>query len=170
MSEHVSSHISRTISRSTFFRFGRLLEQTATRCKRFIYALQNYVYLHGRKIRSRSTTLINSQYIIIYIYYLNSGLKNEAHLHVFDIVRRYEYVVHVGSPQGRTFGSMIKEFVSSYEPLQNELLPLYARPEGREIYEESLTATEKYFPQYVTELKGTADGSGVPFHEVSACR
>lgn len=64
---------------------------------------------------------------------------------------------------------MIKEFVSLYEPLQNELLPLYAQPEGRKIYEESLMTTEKYFPQYVIELKGTADGSGVPFHEVSAC-
>jgi len=61
---------------------------------------------------------------------------------------------------------MIKEFVSSYEPLQKELLPLYELPEGRNIYEESLSATNRYFPQYVIELKGMADGSGVPFHEV----
>lgn len=61
---------------------------------------------------------------------------------------------------------MIKEFVNSYEPLQAELLSLYAKPEGRKIYEESLKSTEKYFPQYLIELKGVADGSGVPFHEV----
>lgn len=61
---------------------------------------------------------------------------------------------------------MIKEFVSSYEPLHNEFLPLYVKPEGRKIYEESLKTTEKYFPQYLIELKGMADGSGVPFHEV----
>lgn len=68
--------------------------------------------------------------------------------------------------QGRTFGSMIKEYISSYEPLQSEFLAMYAQPEGRQIYEESLKSTEKYFPQYVIELKGVADGAGVPFHEV----
>jgi len=62
---------------------------------------------------------------------------------------------------------MIKEYTKIYEPLQSEFLPLYAKPEGRKIYEESLKVTEKYFPQYVIELKGMADGAGVPFHEVS---
>lgn len=61
---------------------------------------------------------------------------------------------------------MIKEYVHSFEPLQQEFLPLYAKPEGRKIYEESLKVTEKYFPQYVIELKGVADGAGVKFHEV----
>jgi len=61
---------------------------------------------------------------------------------------------------------MIKEFVSVYKPLQEEYLKLYAQPEGRQIYEESLNATKKYFPQYVIEMKGLADGSGVPFYEV----
>lgn len=61
---------------------------------------------------------------------------------------------------------MIKDYVNSYEPLQKEFLIMYAQPEGRTIFEESLKTTEKYFPQYVIELKGMADGSGVPFHEV----
>jgi len=43
---------------------------------------------------------------------------------------------------------------------------MYAQPEGRQIYEESLKSTQKYFPQYVIELQGIADGSGVPFHEL----
>ncbi|XP_025208980.1 uncharacterized protein LOC112604245 [Melanaphis sacchari] len=72
----------------------------------------------------------------------------------------------VGYSVGRTFGSMIKEYVRSYEPLQSEFLPMYAQPEGRQIYEESLKSTQKYFPQYVIELQGMADGSGVPFHEL----
>lgn len=62
---------------------------------------------------------------------------------------------------------MIKEYLSSYEPLQAEFLSLYKEPEGRQIYEESLRSTEKYFPQYVIELKGMADGADVPFHEVT---
>lgn len=61
---------------------------------------------------------------------------------------------------------MIKQFISAYEPLQSEQLKMFALPEGREIYEESLKSTELYFPQYVIELKGVADGAGVPFHEV----
>ncbi|XP_001942958.2 uncharacterized protein LOC100168878 [Acyrthosiphon pisum] len=72
----------------------------------------------------------------------------------------------VGYSVGRTFGGMIKEFVSVYKPLQEEYLKLYAQPEGRQIYEESLNATKKYFPQYVIEMKGLADGSGVPFYEL----
>lgn len=68
--------------------------------------------------------------------------------------------------QGRTYGKMIKEYLESYEPLQSEFLSLYNEPEGRKIYEESLKATEEYFPQYVIELKGVAAGADVPFHEV----
>lgn len=61
---------------------------------------------------------------------------------------------------------MIKAFVNSFEPLQQEFLPLYETPEGKRVYEESLKETERYFPQYVIELKGVADGAGVMFHEV----
>jgi len=64
---------------------------------------------------------------------------------------------------------MIKEYIRLYEPLQSEFLPMYAQPEGRQIYEESLKSTQKFFPQYVSELQGVADGAGVPFHEVSKC-
>ncbi|XP_027849361.2 uncharacterized protein LOC114128947 [Aphis gossypii] len=70
----------------------------------------------------------------------------------------------VGFSVGRTFGSIIKEYVRLYEPLQSEFLPMYAQPEGKEIYEESLKSTQKYFPQYVNELQGLADGAEVPFH------
>lgn len=61
---------------------------------------------------------------------------------------------------------MIKDYIRLYEPLQSEFLPIYAQPEGRQIYEESLKSTRKFFPQYVIELQGVADGAGVPFHEV----
>ncbi|XP_025422737.1 uncharacterized protein LOC112692322 isoform X1 [Sipha flava] len=72
----------------------------------------------------------------------------------------------VGYSVGRTFGTIIKQFISAYEPLQSELLKMFALPEGRKIYEESLKSTEQYFPQYVIELKGMADGADVPFHEL----
>lgn len=60
---------------------------------------------------------------------------------------------------------MIKNFVEAYRPLQ-EYLSLYKLSEGLQIYEESLKATKQYFPQYVIEMTGMADGSGVPFHVV----
>lgn len=61
---------------------------------------------------------------------------------------------------------MINEFVQTYEPLKDEFLPLYNTHDGRQIYDESLAVTKSYFPQYVSEMQGMADGSGVPFHKV----
>ncbi|XP_050527410.1 uncharacterized protein LOC126897677 [Daktulosphaira vitifoliae] len=71
----------------------------------------------------------------------------------------------VGYSVGRTYGQMIKDFLKIYSPL-HDYLKLLEKPEGRIIYEESLKATEKYFPQYVTELQGVADGAKVSFEEL----
>jgi len=39
--------------------------------------------------------------------------------------------------------------------------------DGRLVYNECLEKTDKYFPQYLVELKGIATGANVPFHKVS---
>ncbi|XP_050546832.1 uncharacterized protein LOC126908630 isoform X1 [Daktulosphaira vitifoliae] len=72
----------------------------------------------------------------------------------------------VGYSMGRTFGQMIKEFIKDYTPLQEENLKLFMEPEGQIIYEESLELTRKYFPQYIIELQGIADGAQVSFEEL----
>lgn len=68
--------------------------------------------------------------------------------------------------QGKTFGSVIQEFVKSYYPL-NDYLNIYKTAEGRKTYQDTLNAVNMYFPQYLVELKGVADGSGVEFHKVT---
>lgn len=69
--------------------------------------------------------------------------------------------------QGRTFAKIIADFVERYGPLQETYLPLYETPKGRQVYEETLACVQKQFPQYVREVEGTADGSGVPFYKVT---
>ncbi|XP_050420912.1 uncharacterized protein LOC126833544 isoform X2 [Adelges cooleyi] len=61
---------------------------------------------------------------------------------------------------------MIKEYLKAYTPLQDDYLKMYAEPEGQSIYEESFISTQKYFPQYIIELQGVADGAQVPFEEL----
>ena len=46
-------------------------------------------------------------------------------------------------------------------------LPLYETDAGRKVYEETLACVRKNFPQYLSEMEGTADGAGVPFHKVN---
>lgn len=61
---------------------------------------------------------------------------------------------------------MIREHVDFYWPLNETYLPLYETPEGKKVYDETLACVEKQYPQYLREIEGTADGSGVPFHKV----
>ncbi|XP_060836567.1 beta-alanyl-dopamine/carcinine hydrolase-like isoform X2 [Rhopalosiphum padi] len=67
---------------------------------------------------------------------------------------------------GQTFGKVIRDFLDAYEPLK-EYLEIYETSEyGRRVYNDCLEATNKYFPQYLIELKGMATGADVPFHKL----
>lgn len=86
--------------------------------------------------------------------------------------------------QGRTFASLIREFVNVFKPLNEAFIPLYNSPEGRKkkihiqsrlnhiwiilerVYNETLDVVKQNFPQYVRELQGIADGSQVEFYKV----
>ncbi|EDW54743.1 uncharacterized protein LOC6620465 [Drosophila sechellia] len=72
----------------------------------------------------------------------------------------------VGFDMGRTFGSMIKNFLILSKPLNETYLPLYQSPKGRQIYNETLGSVKDSFPQYVRELEGVADGAEVEFHKL----
>lgn len=61
---------------------------------------------------------------------------------------------------------MIRDFVDVYPPLNETYLPLFATEQGKKIYNETLDAVRKQFPQYLKEIEGTADGANVPFHKV----
>ncbi|XP_011185178.1 beta-alanyl-dopamine/carcinine hydrolase [Zeugodacus cucurbitae] len=72
----------------------------------------------------------------------------------------------VGFDMGRTFASIIKNFLVLCNPLNESYLPLYNKDEGRKVYNETLESVKKSFPQYIRELEGIADGAQVEFHKL----
>lgn len=75
----------------------------------------------------------------------------------------------VGFDMGRTFASMIKDFLTLYAPLNNDYLPLYETQKGKDVYNETLESVKNSFPQYIRELEGIADGAQVEFHKLFLC-
>ncbi|VVC42587.1 Peptidase C45 [Cinara cedri] len=71
----------------------------------------------------------------------------------------------IGHTMGRVYGNMLKQFVAAYEPLK-DYLKAFADPKGRKIYDEALAQSRRYFPQYIIEMEGIADGSSVPFEQL----
>ncbi|KAJ8736742.1 hypothetical protein PYW07_000013 [Mythimna separata] len=71
----------------------------------------------------------------------------------------------VGYDVGRTFSSVIKSFISSYENLR-DFEKEYKTDTGRNAYDKTLTNMRKKFPYYVKEIQGVADGAGVPFYQL----
>ncbi|KAL0280400.1 UNVERIFIED_CONTAM: hypothetical protein PYX00_001699 [Menopon gallinae] len=72
----------------------------------------------------------------------------------------------VGYEVGRTFASLIQSYVEKHSDLNKCLLPWYKKVEGKAVYDETLAAMKKSYPQYVAELEGTADGAKVDFHKL----
>ncbi|KAJ6625694.1 hypothetical protein Bhyg_16180 [Pseudolycoriella hygida] len=72
----------------------------------------------------------------------------------------------VGLSVGRTFKSMHQEIFSNWDFFNNVLLKNYNSDNGKNVYEHTLRLCEKKFPFYVEELRGMADGSGVPFYKL----
>ncbi|XP_054729751.1 beta-alanyl-dopamine/carcinine hydrolase [Anastrepha obliqua] len=72
----------------------------------------------------------------------------------------------VGFDMGRTFASIIKNFLLLSTPLNESYLPLYKKDEGRKVYNETLESVKQSFPQYIRELEGIADGAQVEFHKL----
>ena len=72
--------------------------------------------------------------------------------------------------QGRTFRGIIQDFLASFGYLNKVLIPAYSTPEGKKAYEDGLKCVQEHFPQYVREIKGTAEGARVPFLHVSFLR
>ncbi|XP_046355976.2 acyl-coenzyme A:6-aminopenicillanic-acid-acyltransferase 40 kDa form-like [Haliotis rufescens] len=69
----------------------------------------------------------------------------------------------VGYSVGSTFQSRIQTYIQKSFLLQDTLLPFYDSREGRDFVEAMLSMTEKNFPKYVDEVRGTAQGAGLPF-------
>ncbi|KAL3855359.1 hypothetical protein ACJMK2_014574 [Sinanodonta woodiana] len=72
----------------------------------------------------------------------------------------------VGYQIGSTFQKWIKRYFNHTPLMQRRMLPFYYSQKGRQIYNEYLTAAEATFPQYITEIRGMADGSEIPFEHL----
>ena len=68
--------------------------------------------------------------------------------------------------KGKTFNTMIEEFIAQSFYLKDELIPAYNSAAGKKVYDNTLALMSKKFPHYIRELKGIAEGAQVPFHLV----
>ncbi|KAJ6638955.1 hypothetical protein Bhyg_11693, partial [Pseudolycoriella hygida] len=95
-----------------------------------------------------------------------SSAKNIPRRQAIPIIYTKGTHYDVGFDVGRTFGSLIKNFLLLSGPLNEEFIPIYNTPTGKEIYNETLESVKKSFPQYVRELEGVADGAQVEFYKL----
>lgn len=72
----------------------------------------------------------------------------------------------VGLAIGSHFADAIHRFFDSYERLQQQLLPFYHTPTGKNYYQSFLALHRKRFPAYMSELEGIAEGAKRSFEEV----
>eukprot|EP00897_Mesotaenium_endlicherianum_P010318 jgi/Mesen1/9314/ME000060S08752 len=73
---------------------------------------------------------------------------------------------NMGLSIGTTFKDMIKGRLAKDRLLHDSLLPYYASSEGRLLVDQLITNNREKYSSYYEELKGTADGSGVPFEQL----
>ncbi|KAK3580206.1 hypothetical protein CHS0354_017991 [Potamilus streckersoni] len=71
---------------------------------------------------------------------------------------------------GHSIGSVFRERIQNYfncsSFIQSCVVPFYNSKNGRDIFDEYKIAAEKCFPQYVREIHGMADGSGLQYEQI----
>ncbi|XP_013395064.1 uncharacterized protein LOC106175651 [Lingula anatina] len=72
----------------------------------------------------------------------------------------------VGYRIGQLTQDLVQECVTQNATLQQKLLPFYNTQDGHRVVQNFLNTTKAVFPQYIDELKGTADGAKVSFIEL----
>ncbi|XP_071577853.1 beta-alanyl-dopamine/carcinine hydrolase isoform X2 [Temnothorax nylanderi] len=97
---------------------------------------------------------------------IKSTTKNIGRRNVVPVIHVRGTHYEIGFDIGRTFAKIIQDFVDVYPPLNEIYLPLFATEQGKKVYNETLDAVKKQFPQYLREIEGTADGANVSFHKL----
>ncbi|XP_055343765.1 beta-alanyl-dopamine/carcinine hydrolase-like [Paramacrobiotus metropolitanus] len=72
----------------------------------------------------------------------------------------------VGFETGRLMREHIQAFYASFAPMHHKFLPFIRTDKGRRIFDGYLNAVRDVVPQYLEEIRGISDGSGVPFEQV----
>ncbi|XP_071653594.1 beta-alanyl-dopamine/carcinine hydrolase [Temnothorax longispinosus] len=97
---------------------------------------------------------------------IKSTTKDIGRRNVVPVIHVRGTHYEIGFDIGRTFAKIIQDFVDVYPPLNEIYLPLFVTEQGKKVYNETLDAVKKQFPQYLREIEGTADGANVPFHKL----
>jgi hypothetical protein len=72
----------------------------------------------------------------------------------------------VGLAIGETFRQQIRKTMAEDAALQNRFLPFYRTAEGKARYEELFRLHLLRCRDFLSEIKGTAKGAGIPFEEL----
>eukprot|EP00051_Salpingoeca_urceolata_P004857 m.68270 g.68270 ORF g.68270 m.68270 type:complete len:386 (+) comp13891_c0_seq2:58-1215(+) len=72
----------------------------------------------------------------------------------------------IGQAIGSTFSKQLHTFIEQYDTLRRVLLPYYGSAAGRQVCDEFLATVALHYPDYLQEIHGIANGSGVPFETV----
>ncbi|KAB1202789.1 hypothetical protein CJ030_MR8G022197 [Morella rubra] len=94
----------------------------------------------------------------------SSGLEAKS-LEMFE-VGPCEDAFQMGMLIGRRFSNQIRSRVAKDLILQDQLLPFARTPQAQPLLKALIDNNQKRFPRYWDELRGTAEGSGVPVLEI----
>ncbi|RME99018.1 MAG: hypothetical protein D6768_15990 [Chloroflexi bacterium] len=72
----------------------------------------------------------------------------------------------VGLAIGRRFAAQIRQLFSTYVFFRQELLPYHQTEAGQARYHQFLQINQTRYPNYVAELRGMAQGAGLPFDQL----
>lgn len=73
---------------------------------------------------------------------------------------------NIGFQTGKNFRSRITDFYCAVGELEDQWVPFYNTPKGRELYDGYLQVVQEDYPQYLEEVRGIADGAQIPFFKV----
>lgn len=59
--------------------------------------------------------------------------------------------------------------MSSNSFYNEQMVPYYNKADGKKLYDSLTQEAMASFPQYVEEIQGLANGSGLPFYKVTIC-
>ncbi|OQV12691.1 hypothetical protein BV898_13012 [Hypsibius exemplaris] len=72
----------------------------------------------------------------------------------------------VGFETGRLMKEHIQMFYAGFAPMHQKFLPFIKTEKGGRIFEGYLGVVRQELPQYLEEIRGLSDGSGVPFEQI----
>ncbi|CAK1554039.1 unnamed protein product [Leptosia nina] len=108
--------------------------------------------------------MIRLSFILVVIAYLGTCEQIGRRRAVPVIYLRGSHY-DVGYDVGRTFSSVIKDFISTYANLR-DFEKEYKTDNGKQAYDKTLANMKKRYPYYLKEMQGVADGAKVPFYQL----